>query len=143
MKINPYIDMFMDRKSGRFAILEFTMDREKGLVVGIGDLVRIEPSDMQDRGLDLVLRHIGRFGAADSRIGSEFQRMTPALRRKFSIDHKSVTVEQRDNKTLVLEPSRRDRGGWLGCPDEATVISLPMSNEKFFELLKAIFDKSE
>jgi hypothetical protein len=144
MKHKPSLDLFRHNKSGGFVLLNHTIDRDSGMRVASGDLVRIGASDMQEKGMTLILESLKQFSSRDNVGVCELQKMTPSQRSRFHSQHSSVSIWLDSPKDLVIQAMKKVKaGGAVGQPEHRLSVRLPMSNSALFRLINEAFAEAD
>jgi hypothetical protein len=111
-----------------------------------GEFVHVSADDMRNKALDLILADFQEYSQRDPRHGSVIHGFSAEAKKasKFlrAYDHVHVSLES--DSVLSFGPvcvtSRSGDSGVVSKRDVSTV-SLPCSNEAFFQNLMAAFDK--
>ena len=142
MFIKPSISLFQNLRSGDFAVLKFTIEKEYGMRAGSGKLAHIPFGQMNESGLQIVMESLKEFGKGEA--GCELEALTPSQRSKFHRQHKSVGIWLDSPTCLVLQAMRRVRGGGgVGKPEGRIVLDVPCANDAFLAALRQAFEISD
>lgn len=113
---------------------------------GYGEFVHVSADDMRNKALDLILADFGEYSKRDTKHGSVIHGFSAAAKKanKFLRAYDQVHVRLQSDSVLSFGPvcvtSRSGDSGVVRKQDVSTV-SLPCSNEVFFQNLMAAFEK--
>jgi hypothetical protein len=141
MKMPPAISVYLNQNTSEFSLLSYALDPVMGVGVGCGDFKRLSSDEMKNDGLDIILKDFEEFPYRRKNKDEicELGRMSPKEQRKFKKEHKFVDISQNKENQLELAPMKRIKRGYAGC--QVTIVSLPTTNEKFFETLMKVFEE--
>jgi hypothetical protein len=141
--MRPTLDIFKNKHTGEFIIVNFAPRPLYGGSVGWGPTVHLEPEVMRKRGLEVLLANLEGFQQRDGSLGCEIQMMTREQRRKFDSDHLLVGVRQESPELIALQPMRpTNPAGFIGNRRHEISVSVPCSAGAFFDKLNSAFDRA-
>jgi len=111
-----------------------------------GDFVHINPDDMQIKGLDLILADFKEYFRRDPKHGSVLDGFSPEAKNasKFLRAYDQVDVSLQSDSALSLSPicvTTRSGDSGVVRKQDISLVSLPSSNEVFFQRLMEAFEK--
>lgn len=107
-----------------------------------GKLLRYKEDEFKEKGWDIVLKVVENTPAFDPDDKAELDRMNSAQRCKYYKAHKVVDLNI-SSDAVLLWPYKKvnDRGGMEG--KEKIVLTLPITNQSFWEKLMEAFEKAD
>jgi hypothetical protein len=140
----PYVDVWRDKKTGDFLILNFAEDPGwKGVYREIDARIPVAREEMKERGLDLILASLASFEERQSQAPSWLSEEGAEFKKKRR-RHVEVTVRKIAPDELELDPSRKEGGGWIGsAPEDRILVRLPCDCHSFFNILSEALDESQ
>jgi hypothetical protein len=123
-----------------------SLGREGGASTAFGDFVHVSATDMRTKGLDLILADFQEYSSRDPKHGSVVSGFTPEAKKasKFLRAYDEVSVWLASESVLSLGPvcvTGRTRESGVVNKEDVQLISLPCSNEGFFQKLLGAFEK--
>ena len=111
-----------------------------------GDFVHLSAEDMRNKGLALILADLQEYPSRNPEHGSVVHGFTPEAKKavKFLRDYDEVNVSLDSESVLILGPvcvTGRARRSGVVNKEDVHLISLPCSNEVFFQKLLGAFEK--
>lgn len=138
------LELFLNKKSGNFLLLNYAINPRNKFRVGWGNLRTIFSPEMQSEGLDLVLSNLAGFSTRDGSEMCELDRMTPPERRRFNSTHKAISVSLPTPDVLVLQGSSKvGASGRVGTSAQRVEVRLPSTQQEFYAAMRQAFDLSE
>jgi hypothetical protein len=131
----PTLQVLENKRTGSFLLINFGINPQFGFNQASGHLIPVDRETMRDRGIALIQSNLDQFTTRpyEPRLAHEDEKRF--TRKNFDREHKHLGVRQPDGKKLILSPMRRERGGYIGQPEEEIQVSLPCTPEIFFEKL--------
>jgi hypothetical protein len=117
-----------------------------GATTNYGEFVHVSADDMRNKGVGLILADFQEYSQRDPKHGSVIDGFSPEAKKasKFLRAYDQVHVSLQSESVLSLGPvcvtSRSGDSGVVNKQD-VSLVSLPCSNEAFFQKLTAAFDK--
>jgi DNA-binding GntR family transcriptional regulator len=133
--IDVTLTLYRHRKTGDFLIQRFFKTR------AAGKFVTASAAEMQERGLDIVLKLLNDKSPAEPGATSELNNFTKEEERVFYRQHRHVCCWFEKEGVLALGPERRQGSGYVVRKDEVVELSSPFTNENFLEALNRIYDE--
>jgi hypothetical protein len=111
-----------------------------------GEFIQVSADDMRSKGLDLILADFQEYSQRDPKHGSVIHGFSPDAKKasKFLRAYNQVDVSRQSESVLSLGPvCVTGRSGFSGVVNkqDVSLVSLPCSNEAFFQKLTAAFEK--
>jgi hypothetical protein len=133
----------MNKKTGKFKILNFAIHHEFGYSVGWGDFVPVSVEDIRTRGVQIILNNLEGFFLRDTRDKSKLYSMSKMSQREQRLlerDHHVVGIDNyKDNLLRLMPMSRYPSGGYVGDVKDQIELQLPCDNEEFYQNLLEAF----
>ncbi len=119
-------------------------DKHQHWTTAWAKLVHLTEEDVRTQGIDIVLRDLEEFSTRDSDVGAEVNGSGPEAKRARRLLREcwEVGITLRPGPRLELQAIMdvgKDRG--IGAPEDSFVLSLPCSQETFFQSLSDAFDR--
>src|SRR5437667_51632 len=108
---DPILDLFMNKGSGDFVIVNYAPDVTFGYVAS-GEMVRIPGNEMKKCTVEILLSNLQGFYSRHSE-HSEFERLTAKEQTSFYQMHKLLSITLKESvggRSLEIVPMRRERG---------------------------------
>jgi len=145
---SPNIGVYKHATTGAYLFLRGApLGPEGGASTAFGEFVHVSAEDMRAKGLDLILADFQEYPGRDPKHGSVVSGFTPEAKKasKFLKDYyDQVSVWHTSESVLSLGPfcvTGRARESGVVNKDDVQLISLPCSNEVFFQKLLGAFEK--
>ena len=104
MTLTPCLDVFRNRRTCDFVIVNLAVHKRFPYAVVVGEAIHLSPREMQDRGLEVVMRGLDGFPDRDSDQGSPLDTMPPERHARFDSEHQLVAVSWEVPSRLTLYP---------------------------------------
>jgi hypothetical protein len=144
---NPNIAVYKPAAKGDYLFLRHApLGPQGGASTAFGDLVRVSAEDMRTKGLDRILADFQEYPSRNPKYGSLVSGCTTEAKkaRKLLKDYDQVSVWFSSEPVLSLGAvSVTGRAGESGLvrKEDVESISLPCSNEAFFQKLLRVFER--
>jgi hypothetical protein len=139
MKKKPTVELLENRSNGSFLLVHYAVRKELGWTVAWGKPVAFTPNEFRVVGMAEVMRSLKEFFSRDGDDKAKVLHTPESEQLKLVRDHLSLGVRQESPTLLMLSPSHRRRGGYIGR--EQIELPLPVSPAAFFEAVEAAFRK--
>ncbi|MEK7856641.1 MAG: hypothetical protein AAB288_11165 [Acidobacteriota bacterium] len=142
MNPDPILELFVNKATGDFAIINFAPHENFGYI-GWGSTVVISASELKNRTADILRENLEGFGTRKCEKRSQFADLPREEQVRFERTHKLVLITLKEGgRILEVEPMRWGDRGRTGDPRDALRVSLAASNEEISNTLMQAFSKS-
>ena len=128
-----------------FAIIELAVRPKYGGCITQGQIHRYSEAEMQEKGIEIVKRHLDHFGRTGPTEPSEIDQMEKKEAQRFFREHYVIGIDLVEDKTWRMSPIKRrsnDRSAGIGAAEDMMSISPNCTNQEFYDALTSSFDKA-
>jgi hypothetical protein len=128
-------------KTGSIRLGHFAVERSTGRTLAWGTPTLLSAEEFSERGLDAVLQSLMEFPLRDGDDVQQRYRVPQEEQTRLAREWLSLKVKQVEPNTLIILPTRRERGGYVGKREEQAMVHLPCASESFVSKINVAFDK--
>ena len=141
MNVTPTVEVYRNKHNGDYTIVNFAVDKKFGFAIETGPRICVVVTEMEEKGLELVLESLEGFATRDSQAGGGMASLSEEQQTSFYRDHQMVSISLEDDSLCLFAMQKGEqRGGFVGNEGDDIVFQLPIGPREFYEALMGRFE---